>query len=98
MLKVFRFYADPGHGWARVPLAQLRELDLIGKITPYSYMRRDCAYLEEDCDLSTFFVAYRKRHGSDPVLRGHTSAWRQSRIRNYARYSPDLAAKWLEVL
>lgn len=48
------FYEDAGHGFLRVPLNLLVELDIAEKITPYSYMNHKYAYLEEDCDYSTF--------------------------------------------
>jgi hypothetical protein len=54
---VFTFYSDPGHGWVAVPKALLRDLGIAGRITPYSYQRGATAFLEEDCDASTFIVA-----------------------------------------
>lgn len=56
MANQYRFIADPGHGWLEVPMAELVELGIADKITSYSYRSRDglLAYLEEDCDLSTF--------------------------------------------
>ena len=55
MIKVFNFYADPGHGWMAVKKQQLVELGIAAKITPCSYQRGDTAYLEEDGDLDLFF-------------------------------------------
>lgn len=53
-MEKYRFIEDPGHGWLEVPIAELVELGIAGAITPYSYQSGDMAYLEEDCDLSTF--------------------------------------------
>lgn len=44
------FLFDPGHGWLRVPLADIVALGLEEQITPYSYIQGHYAYLEEDCD------------------------------------------------
>jgi hypothetical protein len=56
-MKRYTFYEDPGHGWLEVPMAELEELGIAGLITSCSYMDGDKAYLEEDCDLSTFMAA-----------------------------------------
>ena len=57
----FKFYNDPGHGWLRVPKKLLAELGIADKITGYSYMSRTYAYLEEDCDATTFHNAYKAK-------------------------------------
>ena len=64
----FPFHEDPGHGWIQVPVALLHDLGIADCITGYSYVSRDgrTAFLEEDCDYSTFHVAWEKRHGSRP--------------------------------
>ena len=54
---IYTFYEDPGHGWLEVPASELLELGIAGEITHYSYLKADMAYLEEDCDLSTFLHA-----------------------------------------
>ena len=87
-----RFNADPGHGWLAVPLELLDRLDLLDKITSYSYIRGKYAHLEEDCDCSTFFAAA-KAAGITIIMRGSTCANRRSRIRNYDPYSPA-RARW----
>jgi hypothetical protein len=55
--KPYTFIADPGHGWLAVPVKELRDLGIIAKISPYSYLKDGIAYLEEDCDLAVFFYA-----------------------------------------
>lgn len=48
---VYEFISDPGHGWLKVPLA-----DLPKGFHPSQYSFKDSqfAYLEEDCDASAF--------------------------------------------
>lgn len=53
----YTFYEDPGHGWLAVPKAELVSLGIDERITSCSYMDRDTAYLEEDCDFATFVAA-----------------------------------------
>ncbi|MEQ1526460.1 MAG: hypothetical protein ABL911_06925 [Gallionella sp.] len=90
MIKVFNFYADPGHGWMAVKKQQLVELGIAAKITPCSYQRGETAYLEEDGDLDLFFEAFLKKTGEKPVLKHHHSD-RRSKIRNYDSYRCDSA-------
>jgi hypothetical protein len=78
-------YTDPGHGWVKVPKSLLKELGIANKITLYSYMRGDYAYLEEDCDASIFVEAMKKA-GKPYEFKVYTTRDRASRIRNYARY------------
>ncbi len=54
----FRFIADSGHSWLEVPYIVLVQLGIAGKISKYSYLRNDMAYLEEDCDAGIFIKAY----------------------------------------
>jgi hypothetical protein len=53
MLKL-NFFSDPAHGWLEVPLNLVKELNLGQKITKYSYIKGDFAYLEEDQDAPAF--------------------------------------------
>ena len=54
------FFSDPGHGWLRVPHSDLDALGIRDKITKYSYYSDRFAYLEEDCDLTTYMIALRE--------------------------------------
>jgi hypothetical protein len=54
MSKQYVFHSDPGHGWLAVKRTELKRLNILKKITPYSYQRGGTVYLEEDCDASTF--------------------------------------------
>ena len=85
----YTIYEDAGHAWIKIPLIELITLKLINEITPFSYIRGKFAYLEEDCDLSTFFKAYHEITGKLPKYR--TCVSNLSRIRNYASYTADLA-------
>jgi len=78
-------YADPGHAWAKVKKSTLAKLGIADKITTYSYMRGDYAYLEEDCDLSTLVSALRAA-GVPFEFNEHVARFKQSKIRNYDYY------------
>lgn len=64
----YPFHSDAGHGWLEVPMQELKELGIDQAISPYSYISEDeqTAYLEEDCDCSTWAVAYGMKHGAIP--------------------------------
>ena len=79
------FYSDPSHGWLQVPHDLINQLGIGNKITRYSYRDQDCAYLEEDCDLS-LFMQVAKANGLSITFHernfNHDCA-----IRNYQRYT-----------
>ena len=77
-------YSDAGHGWLRVPHKMLAKLGISAQITPFSYMRTEYAYLEEDQDMTTFMLAMER--AGKKVEFVHRNTDRQSRIRNYASY------------
>jgi hypothetical protein len=56
-----------------------------GKVTRFSYQRGQTVYLEEDCDVSTFWKAYTLKHGVEP-LTVHKSINGSSPIRSYNPY------------
>lgn len=89
MQKTFTFYSDPGHGWMKVHRQDLRTLGLILKISPYSYMRGDYAYLEEDLDASVFIEAFRQTFGETPKFREENTN-KYSKIRGYDHYSAEV--------
>ena len=76
---------DPGHGWVKVPIQLLMELDIFSKISTYSYRNGDFAYLEEDMDAGTFIEAYKAKFDDAPKFREHFTD-RSSRIRNYQSF------------
>lgn len=82
--KSYRFFSDPGHGWLRVEIAELIRLNLLDKITCYSYMKGKWAYLEEDCDASTFLKAKKNNHESYIIK--ESNANNSSTIRTYPHF------------
>jgi hypothetical protein len=64
----FNYYRDAGHGWVAVKKNILEKIGVANKITEYSYQREKMAYLEEDCDMSTFINAFREFFGKDPSI------------------------------
>ena len=79
-------YNDPGHAWAKVAKKELARLNIIDKISSYSYERGQWAYLEEDCDLSLFLAA--KRALGEPVQLVEKFCNNPSAIRGYSSYRP----------
>jgi hypothetical protein len=70
MNATFIKHNDPGHGWLEVTPSDLKDVGLtVDDISGYSYKnkRGTRLFLEEDCDLSTFFRAYQKKNGSYPT-------------------------------
>jgi hypothetical protein len=55
-LRYITFHNDPGHGWLEVSVEEAREAERVTgeKISPYSYISRGIAFLEEDCDAGIF--------------------------------------------
>ena len=84
-VKTYVFHSDGGHGWIAVKFRELEELEIADKITGFSYRKGKTAYLEEDFDLSIFFLKYREKHGVSPSYR--ESHRDRSPIRNYDHYS-----------
>ena len=48
----FIWFADPGHAWLQVPLADVRASG--ANISTYSYQDEEFAYLEEDSDARAY--------------------------------------------
>ena len=82
--RVFDVYEDAGHAWMKVKKDLLHKMGIADKITAYSYERGEYAYLEEDCDLTTFYNRYKDMYGIDIKFRTHYSD--TSRIRGYNDY------------
>lgn len=83
--KQYVFHADPGHGWLAVKKSELVYLDVLEKITPYSYMKGDTVYLEEDLDAATFMMAYQQKFGKE--LKYKSSHLEKTPIRYYSQFS-----------
>lgn len=98
-MKQYIKFNDPGHGWLKVPMAEVRQAIAAGyHFTFCSYQSPSgrYAYLEEDCDMSEFM---RFKHDGNPEwfksLDPNRPGWRtrytprdrQSTIRSYPRLS-----------
>ena len=77
------FYSDPGHGWLKVDIQDLKELSIADKISSYSYKKANTAYLEEDCD-AYLFMETAKQKGWQIEVKDHYQE--NTPIRNYPRY------------
>ena len=53
------FVSDPGHGWMRVPLADIARIGIADTISHCSFIdiSNGMAYLEEDCDVARYLEA-----------------------------------------
>lgn len=58
--KTFKFHSDAAHGWLAVKKSDLDLLGIRDQISPYSYMKGQTAYLEEDRDMAVFIKAFRE--------------------------------------
>jgi len=80
------FHYDVGHGWLEVPVSLLQSLHCDQDISTFSYRDGKRAYLEEDCDLSTFMIAAK---ANDYTVRFNESeSVHYSFIRDLPRYTP----------
>ena len=88
----FKHYTDPGHGWYRVSREMLFKMDILDKISSYSYQKGDWVYLEEDCDATIFFDRYKELFGEIQIRVTSNIADNMSSIRYYdtfGRYSDE---------
>jgi hypothetical protein len=85
--KKFKFHSDAGHGWLAVKISLIKQLGLTYEISPYSYVKGQTAYLEEDSDRSKFVIAYRAKYGCEPEIDELPSKDR-SPIRSFERFEP----------
>lgn len=86
-MKSITIYTDPSHGWAKVSLNELLKLNILDKISTYSYIHKNGinAYLEEDCDLSLYLKALDDKGIKFRIIEKHTN--KSSKIRSYKRYT-----------
>lgn len=82
-----KFYSDPGHGWAAVKRQLLVELNLLNRISSYSYQKGNTVYLEEDCDAPCLLQALSVQRQKS-VTWIHRQTDRRSPIRNYEPFRP----------
>jgi hypothetical protein len=79
------YYQDGGHGWVKISIDKLKQLGIADQISRYSYMRKNYAYLEEDCDLGRLYAAADKAGIEIRLKEYHTN--KTSKIRSYDNYS-----------
>lgn len=77
-------YNDPSHGWAAVAVSELKFLGIAEKISGYSYIKGETAFLEEDCDLPIYLDALRANGTEFTFSEHHTNG--DSFIRGYNAY------------
>ena len=84
----FDFYMDPGHGWIKVSIKLLRDLNIAKDVSCFSYYSNGFGYLEEDCDAALLFKAL-EAVGTKPVIRDHHTD-QDSPIRDFACFCAEL--------
>ena len=91
--KIFIFHQDPGHGWLEVSRADLADVGVKpASISPYSYFKGDSFFLEEDCDLTIFWNAFKLKYGCKPeIIDSYESP---TPIRGYANI-PQAPGGWI---
>lgn len=86
-------FSDPAHGWIKISLKHLNQLNLIENITPFSYINNKHAYLEEDLDASRLLD--RLEELNIPYSFNYYHAYGSSKIRLYDSYNINQAMKGL---
>ena len=92
MIKTIKHFVDPGHGWYKVSRKLLRKMNLLDKISSFSYQKGDWVYLEEDCDATIFFDRYKELFGEIQIRVTTNIADNMSSIRyyeNFGKYSDE---------
>ena len=61
-MKQINYYASPSHGWIKVKIQDLYDLEILLDVSEYSFITQDQqeAYLEEDLDAGLFIESYGK--------------------------------------
>jgi hypothetical protein len=77
-------YNDAGHAWGKVKRQVLQELNLLPKVSSYSYQYKDNVYLEEDCDLNMLCQLLNEQDVRVKFVEKFTTG--NSRIRSYERF------------
>jgi hypothetical protein len=87
--KKFNMHHDAGHGWLAVKIQDLIDLEIIHKISKYSYTKGKTIYLEEDMDASTFITKYKELYGKRPYINDLEQRKDRSPIRSFKTWSYD---------
>lgn len=93
MIRSYRMYSDPSHGWLRVNIKELETLNIGMEVSAYSYISKDgqFVFLEEDRDMQLFLRA-KEQAGEWPITIHETKSEGRSKIRSYRRYYKPV--KW----
>lgn len=92
--KKYNMISDPGHGWLSVSIKELKEANLLDKISSYSYMTTTRVYLEEDLD-AQIFINYLKENNIKFKL---TEKYQnKTPIRYFSSYSEEKAVNSLDI-
>lgn len=78
-MTTYNYYYDAGHGWIKVEYQELQRLNILDKISVYSYISLDNVYLEEDRDATIFIEA--KKEAKEPYLLNEIDEGNRSSIR-----------------
>ena len=82
-------FTDPGHGWYKIDIEKLQRLGLVSKISSYSFINNNHAYLEEDDDATLLFNRLEELGIQYRVNYYHSNT--KSKLRGYHSYSADKA-------
>ena len=86
-MKTFPYIQDAGHGWVRVPKAEIAKAGVEDQISSHSFQKGNNVFLEQDSDMEVF-VAARTKQGLETKFAEYVNQSRPSRIRNYDPYMP----------
>ena len=87
----YRFISDPGHGWLRVPHADIVQSGIAHIISRFSYIDAEFVYLEEDVD-AALFLEPAGPSGAQIIEQYQEN----TPIRGLPHYTPALLASFLE--
>lgn len=91
----FEYISDAGHGWLKVKNSILKEIGLYP--TQYSFFDKDYSYLEEDCDMAAFVLAWNDRTKTPIQLIEKYCETTGAAIRRKSRHS-DLLSNYKDFL
>lgn len=80
-----KWLADSGHAWLEVSVEELKQLNIVKQITPFSYINGEYAYLEEDLDAGAYFAAKYK----DPQWFKNETFLKEAQDIPYTEYKGD---------
>lgn len=80
-----KFHSDNGHGWLAVKRKELVEMNIMKNISPWSYIKGNTIYLEEDGDAEKYLIAMEARNIKVDII--SLPQKEHSPIRNYDSFS-----------